>query len=269
MSEYTETFRGDVATWEVDATEHFTVAYYYEKFEAATWRFLRQAGVDPSAARATEALTHYKAELRNRDIYKIDTALISGGETPTIAHKLFNAETGELCTTMQQALTGVSLSGPEVAWDGDPREDRPIPGEDAGWVPSLRNIARPNEADWAGNLSLSGYVHRFSTANAFIMAAFGMTPEYMTKTRVGLSTFEFQMMFHSQARPGDMIDIESCVAHLGGSSMRLCHHMRDAETGAEIASLSQFGVQLDLEARRPSRIADDVRARAEALQGAS
>ena len=52
---------------------------------------------------------------------------------------------------------------------------------------------------------------------------------------------------------------------LGGSSVRFYHRMRNAETGADIAGLSQFGVQLDLDARRPSRIADDLRARAEAL----
>ena len=69
MTGYSETFRGDVAPWEVDATEHFTVAYYYEKFEAATWRFLREKGVDPTAARTIDALTHYKAELRERDIF--------------------------------------------------------------------------------------------------------------------------------------------------------------------------------------------------------
>ena len=262
---YSETFRGDVATWEVDATEHFTVAYYYEKFEAAAWRFLHDAGVDPGAARTVEALTHYKAELRNRDIYKVETALIAGGERPTIAHKLFNAETGALCTTMQQTLAGVSLSGPTVAWDGDEREDRPIPGEEAAWVPSLRDVARPGEADWAGYLSLPGYIHRFSTANSFIMSAFGMTPEYMTENRIGLSTFEFQLVFHGQAKPGDMIDMDSCIAQMGGSSVRLCHRMRHAVTGAEIASLSQFGVQLDLDARRPSRIADDLRQRAQAL----
>jgi acyl-CoA thioesterase FadM len=132
-------------------------------------------------------------------------------------------------------------------------------------VPALANMARVEEADWAGNLSLPGYIHRFSTANSFIMSAFGMTPEYMTTNRYGLSTFEFQLEFQSQAKPGDMIDIESCIAQLGGSSVRLCHRMRNAATGAAIASLSQFGVQLDLEARRPSRIADDLRARAEAL----
>ena len=265
MTGYSETFRGDVSPWEVDATEHFTVAYYYEKFEAATWRFLRQAGTDPAAARTTSALTHYKAELRDRDIYRIETTLIEAGETPMIAHKLFNAETGALCTTMQQKLADVSLTGPVTAWDGDEREERSIPGDAASWVPSLRDIARPEEADWSGNLALAGYIHRFSTANSFIMAAFGMTPKYMTENRVGLSTFEFQLTFQGQAKPGDLIDIDSCIAQLGGSSMRLYHRVRNAETGAVIAGLSQFGVQLDLDARRPSRIADDLRERAEAL----
>ena len=82
---------------------------------------------------------------------------------------------------------------------------------------------------------------------------------------VGLSTFEFQLEFHAQARPGDMIDIESCIAKLGSSSLRLCHRMRDGDTGAILATLSQFGVQLDLDARRPAPIADDLRTRAQAL----
>lgn len=265
MNGYSETFRGDVTPWEVDATEHFTVAYYYQKFESATWRFLRQSGVDPATARTVEALTHYKSELRDRDIYRIETALIGDGETPTIAHKLFNAESGVLCTTMQQTLAGVTLSGPMVAWDGDPREDRPVPGDDAGWISSSRDVVRPDEADWAGNLSLPGHIFRFSTANAFVMAAIGMTPEYTTKNRIGLSTFEFQLAFQSPVKPGDLIDVESCIAQIGGSSIRFYHRMRNAETGADVASLSQFGVQLDLDARRPSRIADDVREKAQAL----
>ena len=265
MTGYSETFRGDVHTWEVDSTEHFTVAYYYEKFEAATWRFLRQLGADPAAARTTEAVTHYKAELRNRDIYRIETAVIEAGDNPTIAHRLFNAQSGTLCTAMQQTLTGVYLPGTAVEWDGDAREERPVPGDDANWVPTLKDMVRPAEADWIGNLSLPGYIHRFSTANSFIMAAFGLTPDFMTENRLGLSTFEFQLVFGVQARPGDMIDIESCIAQIGGSSLRLYHRMRNAETGAEIAGLSQFGVQLDLDARRPSRIADELRERAETL----
>ena len=265
MTGYTETFLGDVHTWEVDATEHFTVAYYYEKFESATWRFLHDAGVDPTQARTSEAFTHYKAELRNRDIFRIETALLEAGDNPLIAHRMVNAETGTLCTAMQQRLSGVKLQGAVVEWDGDPREEREIPGDDAGWVPSLKDVVRPEETDWAGKLALPGFIHRFSTANSFVMAAFGMTPAYMTEHRLGLSTFEFQLVFHGDARPGDRIDIESCVAQLGGSSLRLYHRVRNSGTGEYIAGLSQFGVQLDLDARRPSRIADDIRARAQAL----
>jgi acyl-CoA thioesterase FadM len=45
----------------------------------------------------------------------------------------------------------------------------------------------------------------------------------------------------------------------------MIHRMTDARSGAEVATLSQYGVNLDLDARRPARWPDDVRKRAEAL----
>ena len=126
-------------------------------------------------------MTHYKAELRDRDIFRIETALIEGGDTPLIGHKLFNAETDELCTVMQQQLRGITLSGDTVEWDGDKREERTVPADGRNWVASQRSVVRPEEADWTGHLALPGHIHRFSTANSFIIAAFGLTPEYMTK----------------------------------------------------------------------------------------
>ena len=47
--------------------------------------------------------------------------------------------------------------------------------------------------------------------------------------------------------------------------MRFCHRMRNADSGSDIAILNQFGVQLDLEARRPSRVADDLRKNAQSF----
>jgi hypothetical protein len=41
--------------------------------------------------------------------------------------------------------------------------------------------------------------------------------------------------------------------------------MTDARTGGEVARLSQFGVNLDLDARRPARWPDAIRERASAL----
>jgi acyl-CoA thioesterase FadM len=59
--------------------------------------------------------------------------------------------------------------------------------------------------------------------------------------------------------------IETGIAHLGNSSLRTIHRMTDPRTGTEIARLSQYGVNLDLDARRPARWPDEVRGRAEGL----
>jgi hypothetical protein len=41
--------------------------------------------------------------------------------------------------------------------------------------------------------------------------------------------------------------------------------MSDAKTGREMARLGQFGVQLDLDKRRPANLEPELRARAERL----
>jgi acyl-CoA thioesterase FadM len=45
----------------------------------------------------------------------------------------------------------------------------------------------------------------------------------------------------------------------------MIHRMTNPRTGAEVARLSQFGVNLDLDARRPARWPEEVRSRAAAL----
>src|SRR5262245_30934538 len=51
-----ETYRGAVYRWEVDNVDHFTVAFYFQRFEDATLALLHALGLDPSAlARADKA----------------------------------------------------------------------------------------------------------------------------------------------------------------------------------------------------------------------
>lgn len=59
--------------------------------------------------------------------------------------------------------------------------------------------------------------------------------------------------------------IENCLVYLGKASLRFYHRLRNAETGADIASLSQFGVHLDLDSHRPSCIHDHLRERFKTL----
>jgi len=59
--------------------------------------------------------------------------------------------------------------------------------------------------------------------------------------------------------------VETGIAHLGNTSLRMIHRMTDPRTETEVAGLSQYGVNLDLDARRPARWPDQVRTKAKAL----
>jgi acyl-CoA thioesterase FadM len=119
--------------------------------------------------------------------------------------------------------------------------------------------------DVAGHFALGAIVHRFSNASGQLDAAIGMSADLMQQQRRGFSTFELILQILDALRLDAPYLVESGIAHLGNSSLRKVHRMTDPRTGAEIARLSQFGVNLDLDARRPAGWSDDTRQRATAL----
>jgi acyl-CoA thioesterase FadM len=92
-----------------------------------------------------------------------------------------------------------------------------------------------------------------------------MDAEVMQRQRRGFSTFELILHLSGALLLDTPYRIETGIGHLGNSSLRMIHRMTDPRTGVEIARLSQYGVNLDLDARRPARWPEDVRRRAEAL----
>jgi acyl-CoA thioesterase FadM len=59
--------------------------------------------------------------------------------------------------------------------------------------------------------------------------------------------------------------VETGIVHLGNSSIRFVHRMCDPASGSEFARLGQFGVQLDLDARRPAALPEALRSAAARL----
>jgi len=57
--------------------------------------------------------------------------------------------------------------------------------------------------------------------------------------------------------------------HVGTSSVRLLHVMTNEKSGERVATLEQFGVHLDLDARRPAPLPDALRDKARAMLAAS
>ena len=274
MGDDRQTFSGWVRAWECDTTEHFTVAYYYQRFSQATHRLLLGMGWDFKEQRfpaSTDCYTRFLQELNQGDSFEIRSGVIeSDSQSMKLGHKLFNSETGELCTTMEQVLNEgprTNMKSFEIDWDGEPREDRGELPAGAKEFCSAMDVVRPEEVDWSGQLDLSSNIHRFSAANQNIQTRFGMSRSYADQNRIGFSTFEFQLSFPgTHLRSGEAQQVFSSIAHVGRTTMRTVHRM-ERSGGETVALLSIMGVHLDLDRRRPCPFPEELVSRAREIMG--
>lgn len=285
-----ETYRGVVHRWEVDNVDHFTVAHYFGRFDDAMLALLEAAGLGSAelaaagrSATLVWARVRYRRELRVGDVMHIRSGVIGAEEDGLVlGHELYDSGDGALCTSVEQgvgivdatsrapiSLGPVEREGAEtclVPWDGGPEPAAPPSLEDgAGFVDTARDTVKPWEVDTEGFAATPAFIHRFTAANGHLLAAFGMTPAYMRRERRGFSTFEFNLAVPGAVRAGDLVRVRSALTHIGKSSIRILHRLTNAKTGALVATLEQSGVQLDLDARRPAALADDLRLRANAM----
>jgi acyl-CoA thioesterase FadM len=276
MAQWTETFRGAVAPWECDTTEHFTIAYYLDRIDQAATTLAellglaeeRRAGVFPRRCNL-----RFVRELRAGASFHIESAPLGIDPALRLGHRVVDSGSGEIVTWVEELWEATALpdAGREAigqrlaVWDGPAIEKRPEPSSMAGSIPTARGRARPADLDEFGQFSLAAFVHRFTDAVVQTCAAIGMTDDFMKAERRGYSTFELALSIGGAPRLGDPYLVETGVAHLGGSSLRLLHRMSDPRSGGEFARLGQFGVQLDLDARRPAPLPEAIRSGAARL----
>ena len=286
-----DTYRGTVFPWETDIVEHLTVAYYFERFADATLNLLESLGLGADYMRVerrgcvtVDCYVRYMHELRVGDILHISSAVIGvdadglrlGAPRVQLRHgsPLRDGGAADRSRGAGDARGRAAAGRPapcrrgsrQAAWDGPAREARwqPPPGSD-GFLDSARDTVKPWEIDVFGQSAFPFYIHRFSAGGIQAFAQFGMTPAYMREQRRGMSTFEFQLEFLGELHAGDPVHVKTALLHLGNSSIRVLHRMFNGRTGGLVASLDQFGVHLDVDARRPTAFPDALRERARAI----
>jgi acyl-CoA thioesterase FadM len=278
VSEWLETYRGVVNPWECDVVQHFTIAYYFDRFADATRNYFDLLGTgDALAAGVGTGLLRghatFQHELRAGEGFYILSAVtaIDAGVLQ-LGHRVVDSTTGKTITwltewrTLSESLPSATrgkLAALCAAWEGPKVPDRPVP-RTAGGPLTARDRVKPWEIAEDGTMSLPAHIHRFSAAGMQILTAVGMTAGYMQEQRRGYSTFELDLIRVGEARVGDIIDVTTSVSHLGKSSLRFAHRMT-GKNGREIAFLSQSGVHLDMDARRSTAIPDELRASIERL----
>jgi acyl-CoA thioesterase FadM len=270
MGDWVETYRGAASPWECDVTEHFTLAFYFDRIAMAEAAFAEELGlidclrVGGFARRYDVRLAH---ELRAGSAFHIESALIGRDGGPRFGHRVVNSISGDVATWFDVRWDGVDASLPEAwvaTWEGPAFETRAEPTDLGGLIPSMAGRVQPHDLDEFGRIGLAGLVHKFSDAAVQFGAAIGLTADYIKTARRSFSAFELRLRIARFPGLDEIYRIDSGLAHLGNSSLRYLHVMRDGG-GREIARVDRYGVQLDLDTRRPAPVAPELRERAQRL----
>jgi acyl-CoA thioesterase FadM len=278
MENWIETYRGTVPPWECDITEHFTIAYYFDRLGDAEREIAEALGLREflrSGRFRRRFDVRFARELRAGSSFHVESAPLAVEGGLRLGHRFVDSANGATVTWIAEswvlppnalppdrlAAIGSRLGG----WEGPNFEERPEPQGRAGFIPTARGRVRPCDLSADGRFSLAAIIHRCTDAAIQSGAAIGMDVEYLEANRRGISTFELVLRVGGSLALDDPYLVESGIAHFGNSSVRLVHHLSDPRSGTEIARLGQYAVNLDLDARRPAPWPADIRARAEKL----
>jgi acyl-CoA thioesterase FadM len=279
MDNWSETYRGSVPPWECDVTEHFTIAYYAARLEEAARNLADDLGLGDllrGAGFRRDFCFRFARELRAGASFHVESAALAAAEGGLrLGHRFVDSASGETVTWIAEEwdLTAAPLAAARIAaiagrlggWDGPAAAERPEPATNAGFIATARGRVQPRDLDAEGRMGLAAMVHRFTDSTMQAGAAIGMDAEALEKERRGFSTFELALRVSGALALDNLYLVETGIAHLGNSSMRFIHRLSDPRSRIEAAQLSQYGVNLDLDARRPAKWPEAVRARAEKL----
>jgi acyl-CoA thioesterase FadM len=278
MTNWSETYRGTVPPWECDVTEHFTIAYYFDRLEEAERNLaelLRLGELLRGAGFSRHLDVRFARELRAASSFHIDSAALAVDDGLRLGHRFVDSANGETVTWIAErwelpagALPPErerAIAGRLGVWEGPAAEPRPEPASTAGFIATARGRVKPGDLDAEGRFALAAIVHRLTDACLQAGAAIGMDAAFLEANRRGFSTFELALRISGALALDEPYLVESGIAHLGNSSLRMIHRMCDPRSGREVARLGQYGVNLDLDARRPARWPDPIRERAAAL----
>ncbi len=277
MVAWVETCRSVVSPWECDVTEHFTIAYYFDRLADASVTTAEELGLRDFARSDDRRFdVRFVRELRAGASFHILSAPIALDESSVrFGHQIVDSADGEVTAWVEESLDHAAaplprnvreaIGGRLLAWPGPAVERRPEPTTTEQFIPTVRDRIKPMDLDSDGRVTLSAFVHRFTAGSIQALAAIGATSFYMNTERRGYSTFELTLRVTGSPRSGNAVLVETGIVHLGNSSIRFVHRWCDPATGAECARLGQFGVQLDLDTRRPAALPEHLRAAAARL----
>ena len=137
MTAWTETYRGAVPPWQCDVTEHFTVAYYFDRLEEADANLADELGLG-DLLRRDDLLrridAHFARELRAGASFHVESAALSVDNALRLGHRFVHSTNGEVVTWFEEHWHLAAPLTPQqrapieaqiAVWNGPGAETRP------------------------------------------------------------------------------------------------------------------------------------------------
>src|SRR6516165_7411840 len=166
MKGWMETWRGIVAPWECDLTEHFTIAYYFDRLAdaaSAIGASLSLTEASRSAGRRFDV--RFVRELRAGASFHILSAPIALDEGHVgLGHQIIDSADGAVTAWVEETLAIPAAQLPRgnreavnarlLFWPGPAVEQRPEPSTTHGFSVTVRDRVKPLDLDADGHLAL-------------------------------------------------------------------------------------------------------------------
>ena len=255
MTEFLDTFRGSVNTWECDEVGHMNVQFYVARASDAAFYLRHALGLSPSRVRAEgramvalEEHIRFHRELRAGDIMHMRSRPVELRDRTMVSfHELFNSATDETSATVVALSGHFDLESRKlIPW---PEEARAAAAPFAGPLPSH---AEPRSVPREKRLP----ARRLEDATDFIEIYRGAV---MLAKRRGTVVLELRLNYLREVRSGAMLVVKSAVTRIEGRTLTFVHYMFDAETGEAVATGEVIAIMLDLDARRSVAFTDEER----------
>src|SRR5215470_12950667 len=104
MTNWIETYRGTVPPWECDVTEHFTIAYYFERLSDAETNLAEALGLREflrSADFVRRFDVRFARELRAGSSFHVASAPLSFESGLRLGHRFIDSATDETVTWIE------------------------------------------------------------------------------------------------------------------------------------------------------------------------
>ena len=105
MTNWSETYRGTVPPWECDVTEHFTIAFYFDRLEEAERNLADVLGTGEllRAGGFTRRLdVRFARELRAGSSFHIESAALGIDEALRLGHRFVDSANRETVTWIEE-----------------------------------------------------------------------------------------------------------------------------------------------------------------------